>query len=60
MNCDRVKALWGIVMRRRQRRRGPKQADATADVTAAIAKKADEKRLAEWLAREHKADPIHK
>jgi uncharacterized protein YjbJ (UPF0337 family) len=23
-------------------------------------KKADEKRLAEWLAREHKADPIHK
>jgi hypothetical protein len=23
-------------------------------------KKADEKQLAEWLAREHKADPIHK
>jgi hypothetical protein len=56
MNWDRVKSLWGVVMRRRQRRRGQNQADAAA----AIAKEADEKRLAEWLAREHKADPIHK
>jgi hypothetical protein len=25
-----------------------------------VARKANEKQLAEWLARQHKADPIHK
>jgi uncharacterized protein YjbJ (UPF0337 family) len=44
----------GVVAGKRQERLGKIQA------TYAIARKADEKRLAEWLARQHKVDPIHK
>jgi uncharacterized protein YjbJ (UPF0337 family) len=44
----------GVVAGKRQERFGKIQA------TYAIARKADEKRLAEWLARQHKVDPIHK
>ncbi len=60
VNWARIKGSFGIVMQRwsrlRQRRLGRKHAEAAE----AITRKADEKRLAEWLAREHKADPIHK
>ena len=46
-------AQWGPFAAGRM---GRDQADAAAD----IAKEADQKQLADWLAREHKADPIHK
>jgi uncharacterized protein YjbJ (UPF0337 family) len=44
----------GVVAGKRQQRLGKIQA------THAIARNAEEKRLAEWLARQHKVDPIHK
>ena len=44
----------GVVAGKRQQLLGKTQA------THAITRKAEEKRLAEWLARQHKVDPIHK
>jgi uncharacterized protein YjbJ (UPF0337 family) len=73
MNWDRILGNWkqlkgivrqrwgrltadyaGVVAGKRQHRLGKTQA------AHAIAAQADAKRLAEWLARRHKADPIHK
>ena len=45
MNWDRIAGSWKQVKRFVRRRN---------------AKRAEAKQLAEWLAREHKADPIHK
>jgi hypothetical protein len=45
MNWDRIAGHWKQLK----------------DIYAgAVARKANEKQLAEWLARRHKADPIHK
>jgi uncharacterized protein YjbJ (UPF0337 family) len=44
----------GVVAGKRQQRRGKMQA------AQAIAAQADAKQRADWLARRHKADPIHK
>jgi uncharacterized protein YjbJ (UPF0337 family) len=44
----------GVVAGTREHRLGAIQ------VADDVAKEAGEKQLAEWLAREHKADPIHK
>ena len=49
MNWDRIAGGWKQLKSAAARRWGRRRQ-----------KKADEKRLAEWLAREHKADPIHK
>ena len=49
MNWDRIAGGWKQVKNAAAQRWGRRRQ-----------KKADEKRLAEWLAREHKADPIHK
>jgi uncharacterized protein YjbJ (UPF0337 family) len=73
MNRDRIAGTWtqlkgiarkqwgrltaneaGVVAGERERLRGKIRA------TQGIARQANEKRLAEWLAREHKIDPIHK
>jgi uncharacterized protein YjbJ (UPF0337 family) len=73
MNWDRVAGNWrqvkgiaraqwgrltadyvGVVAGKRQQVLGKVQA------MYAITKQADEKRLAEWLAQQHKVDPIHK
>lgn len=73
MNWDRVAGNWrqfkgiarqywsrltanygGVVAGKRQQRLGEVQA------AHAITKDADEKQLAEWRARQHKIDPIHK
>lgn len=45
MNWDRIAGHWKQIKRMVRQR---------------SAKRADAKQLAEWLAREHKADPIHK
>jgi hypothetical protein len=49
LNLDRIAGGWkhlkSVAVRRWSRRRQ---------------KRADQQQLAEWLAREHKADPIHK
>jgi len=56
MNWDRVEGSWkqfkGGARRRWSRLTG-------RDVDA-VARKASEKQLAEWLARAHETDPIHK
>jgi uncharacterized protein YjbJ (UPF0337 family) len=44
----------GVVAGKREQRRGKIQA-AQGSI-----RQADEKQLAEWLARQHKRDPIHK
>jgi uncharacterized protein YjbJ (UPF0337 family) len=44
----------GVVAGKRQELLGKIQA------AYAVTRKADEKRLAEWLAHQHKIDPIHK
>lgn len=44
----------GMAAGKREHRRGEIQ------VADGVAKEAREKQLAEWLAREHKDDPIHK
>ena len=44
----------GVVEGKREQRRGKIQA------AHGVFRQADEKRLAEWLARQHKIDPIHK
>jgi len=73
MNQDRIAGTWrqlkgtarkqwgrltadeaGVAAGERERLRGKIQA------THGIASQANEKRLAEWLARQHKIDPIHK
>jgi len=73
MNRDRIAGHWrqlkgiarqqwgrltadyaGVVAGKREQLRGETQA------AYGITKEADEKRLAEWLARQHKIDPIHK
>ena len=73
MNRDRIAGRWkqlkgfarqlwgrltadyaGVVAGKRQQRRGAVQA------AYGITKDASEKQLAEWRAREHKVDPIHK
>ena len=73
MNRDRIAGKWrqlkgivrqrwgrltadyaGVVAGKREHRLGKIQS------AQGISTQADEKRLAEWLAREHKADPIHK
>jgi len=73
MNWDRILGNWeqlkgivrqrwgrltadyaGVVAGKRQHRLGKIQS------AQGITTEADEKRLAEWLAREHKVDPIHK
>jgi hypothetical protein len=49
MNWDRLAGYWqGLTRPARQRWRGRKT------------RQASEKQLAEWLERQHKADPIHK
>jgi uncharacterized protein YjbJ (UPF0337 family) len=48
----------GVVAGKRQHRRGRMQAAHAVALKAEAT--ADAKQLAEWLAREHKADPIHK
>ena len=48
----------GVVAGKRQYRLGKMQAAHAVATKAATT--ADAKRLAEWLARRHKADPIHK
>jgi hypothetical protein len=45
MNWDRILSGWKL-LKRRVRQRGARQAR--------------EQQLVKWLAREHKADPIHK
>ena len=45
MNWDRIAGPWKRIKRMVRQRR---------------VKRADAKQLAAWLAREHKADPIHK
>ncbi|HEV3008041.1 MAG TPA: general stress protein CsbD [Burkholderiales bacterium] len=73
MNWDRILGNWkqvkgivrqrwgrltadyaGVVAGKRQHRLGRIQS------AQGITTEADKKRLAEWLAREHKVDPIHK
>ena len=73
MNRDRIAGHWtqlkgfarqlwgrltadyaGVVAGKRQQRLGAVQA------AYGITKDANEKQLAEWRAREHKVDPIHK
>lgn len=73
MNRDRIEGNWrrlkgfarqlwgrltansaGVVAGKRQQLLGSVQA------AHGSAKEADEKQLAEWLARQHKVDPIHK
>ena len=44
----------GVVAGKREHRLGKIQA------AYGITREVDEKRLAEWLARQHKTDPIHK
>jgi uncharacterized protein YjbJ (UPF0337 family) len=44
----------GVVAGKRQHLAGEIQ------IAYGITRKANEKRLAEWLARQHKIDPIHK
>ena len=44
----------GVIVGEREHRLGGIQ------VADGVAREAREKQLAEWLAREHKADPIHK
>jgi len=44
MNWDRIQSRWKL-LKRRVRQRWTRQAR--------------EQQLAEWIAREHKADPIH-
>jgi len=73
MNLDRIagasrqlkgiaRKQWGrltadyasVVAGERERLRGKVQA------TRGVTRQANEKRLAEWIARQHKIDPIHK
>jgi uncharacterized protein YjbJ (UPF0337 family) len=73
MHRDRIKGNWrrlsgivrqqwgrltanyaGVVAGKRKQRLGKIQA------AHGVIRQADEKRLAEWLARQHKRDPIHK
>jgi uncharacterized protein YjbJ (UPF0337 family) len=73
MNWDRIEGNWkqlkgsvrqrwgrltgdyvGVVAGKRQHLAGEIQ------IAYGITRKANEKRLAEWLARQHKIDPIHK
>lgn len=73
MNRDRIEGHWkqlkgiarqlwgrltadyaGVLAGKRQQLHGKIQA------AYGIAREADEKRLAEWRARQHKIDPIHK
>jgi uncharacterized protein YjbJ (UPF0337 family) len=73
MNWDRIKGNWrqlrgivrqqwsrltadyaGVVAGKREQRLGKIQA------AHGVATQADAKRLAEWLTRRHKVDPIHK
>jgi hypothetical protein len=49
MSWDRIADGWKQIRNAATQRWGRRQR-----------RKADEKRLAEWLAHEHKADPIHK
>jgi uncharacterized protein YjbJ (UPF0337 family) len=73
MNRDRIAGNWkqlkGLVRQRWGRLTANyagviagKRQTMLGEVQAAqgIAKEADEKQLAEWLARQHKVDPIHK
>jgi hypothetical protein len=56
MNLDRIAGTWrqlkGIARRQWGR--------LTAEYASVVARQANEKRLAEWIARQHKIDPIHK
>jgi uncharacterized protein YjbJ (UPF0337 family) len=73
MNRDRIAGYWrrlkgiarqrwsrltantaGVVAGKRQQMLGEIQA------AYGLSKEAEEKQLAEWLARQHKVDPIHK
>jgi uncharacterized protein YjbJ (UPF0337 family) len=73
MNRDRIAAPWrqlkgiatkqwgrltadsaSVVAGERERLRGKVQA------TRGVTRQANEKRLAEWIARQHEIDPIHK
>ena len=73
MNLDRIAGTWrqlegiarkqwgrltadhaSVVAGERQRLRGKRQA------TQGSTRQANEKRLAEWIARQHEIDPIHK
>jgi len=73
MNRDRIAGLWrqlrgiagerwgrltanyaGVVAGKRQQLLGRNQSEY------GTTREADEKRLAEWRARQHKVDPIHK
>lgn len=56
MNWECIRGKWKRIegsARRQWRRRSEEGLDAAAT-------RAREKQLAEWLAREHKIDPIHK
>ncbi|HEV8110031.1 MAG TPA: hypothetical protein VGP97_21155 [Burkholderiales bacterium] len=56
MNRDRLEGVW----RHLKGVAGPQWGRLTAHCAKAITRRADEKRLAEWLARQHKIDAIHK
>ena len=73
MNWARIAGRWkqlkGIARQRLGRMTGDYTGVAAGkrehklggiQVADGVAKEAGEKQLAEWLAREHKADPIHK
>jgi len=53
MNWDRIKGNWEQLMGSARRQWGRLTEDE-------LAREASEKQLAEWLARRHKIDPIHK
>ena len=73
MNRDRIAGTWTQLKGIARKQWGRLTADyATVaagerqrllgeiQVTYGITRQANEKRLAEWLARQHKIDPIHK
>ena len=56
MNWDRIKGNWKQFKGRARRQWGR----LTEDDLEVVAGKVNQKQLAEWLARRHKIDPIHK
>jgi hypothetical protein len=53
MNWDRIAGSWKQLKGIARQQRGRPSADG-------ITRQAKEKQLAEWLARQHKIDPIYK
>ena len=73
MNWDRIAGTWkqvkGIARRQWGRLRADEAGVAAGErerllgkiqATYGITRQANERRLAEWLVRQHKIDPIHK